>query len=85
MRLLPKRKKKTPEELQLELMKKELKRTKNAGRRKKMVGTFRKTMERTAIKPKNKSQSMEWMFGGAYTDRMLGRRSNRSNMDRGGK
>jgi len=85
MRFLPKRKKKTPEELQLDLMKKELKRTKNAGRRKKMVGTFRKAVEKTAIQPKNKGKQMEWMLGGEYTDRMLGRRSKRSHMDRGGK
>jgi len=85
MRILPKRKKKTPEELQLELVKNEIKRAKAAGRKKKMVGTFRKTIERAAIQPKGKGKQMEWMFGGEYTDRMLGRRSNRSHMDRGGR
>jgi len=75
MRFLPKRNKdKSPDELRLELLRKELNNTKKANRRKNMTKTFRSTMERVAIQPKPKSKQMEWMFGRDYTDRVIGRR-----------
>lgn len=85
MRLLPERKKRTPHEIQLDLLKKELKKAKTANNKKKMIKTFRSAMEKTAIHPKDKEQQLEWMFGSQYMNKTLGRRSSTDNMRRGGK
>lgn len=85
MRILPERKKKTANEIQLEMLKKELKKAKNANRKKKMIKTFRKAMEKTAIQPKDKEKQLEWMFGSQYMNKTLGRRSDIDKMNRGAK